>query len=370
MWHPQFKFPELLKHAPIDERIKYFEKEFILKHAMIQLVQDELKSSFFNSSEQQIALVVGPTGVGKSCLAHAIFKEAFKNIPEGEFNQKLPMIYFEADVNSKGGFSWKNFYKRFLQAIGELEDIRVYGKPKFVGEHGARKYSASNRSEHDLRQDLEHRLLDYCIQYILFDEIQHVFKYGGNAAERNLDILKSISNKTGCQFIGLGTYETSFSVDKSAQLSRRIMTIEFPGYSMDSNDEYQSFLSAYMGLLAHIPLQISEDVALFSKEAYIGCCGCIGILKEWFNRALRRAFDEEVILSAKHFKATRLKGSQLKSIAEEIREGKVFFIEPNDDEIMALLGVSEQKRVEKVLLKTSMKKSKPGVRRPGRDPVL
>jgi energy-coupling factor transporter ATP-binding protein EcfA2 len=370
MWHPQFKFPESLKYASTDERITYFEKEFILKHAMIQLVQDELKSSFLNSSEQQIALVIGPTGVGKSCLAHAIFKEAYKSIPEGEFNKNLPMIYFEADVNSTGGFSWKNFYKRLLQAIGELEDIRVYGKPQFVGEHGARKYSARNRTEHDLRQDLEHRLSEYCIQYILFDEIQHVFKYGGNAAERNLDILKSISNKTGCQFIGLGTYETSFSVDKSAQLSRRIMTIEFPGYSMNSSDEYQSFLSAYMGLLAHIPLQISEDVAQFSKEAYIGCCGCIGILKEWFNRALRRALNEEAQLSAKNFRDTRLKGSQLKSIAEEISEGKMFFIEPNDNEIMILLGVSEQKTVEKVLLNSSKKTVKPGVRRPGRDPVL
>ena len=367
MWHPQFKFPESLKGGAVAERIAYFERGFVLKHAMIQQVQSELYSGFFESTEQQIALVVGPTGVGKSCLAHAILGESYREIPEGEFQQELPMVYFEADVHSAGGFSWKDFYTRLLRAIGELEEIRVYGKPLSVGEHGARKYSTRNRTEHELRKDVEQRIKDYGVKYILFDEIQHVFKYGGKAAERNLDILKNISNKTACRFIGLGTYEISFSVEKSAQLSRRMVILEFPGYSVKPKAEFQQFLSAYSGLLAHMPVGMAPEVAAFAKDAFVGCCGCVGVLKEWLNRALREALKDGVDLSVAHLRGSRLKGSQLKPIAEEIREGRAFFVEPEDNEIMALLGVAEL--VQPETSKARSKSLKPGVRKPRRDEV-
>jgi len=204
----------------------------------------------------------------------------------------------------------------------------------------------------------------------LFDEIQHVFKYGGKAAERNLDILKNISNKTSCRFIGMGTYEISFSIEKSAQLSRRTIMLEFPGYSVEIQTEFQQFLSAYSGLLAHMPVEISQEVATFARDAYVGCCGCIGVLKEWLNRALREALKQGVALSVQHLRGTRLKGSQLKPIAEEIREGRVFFLEPEDSEIMALLGGVELMQPEKSeSTKANTQKPKPGVRNPKRDEV-
>jgi len=370
MWHPQFQFPEHLKEASVSERLVYFEKGFVLKHMMIQCTQDELRSSFFESKEQQIALVVGPTGVGKSCLANAIFKESYREVVNESPINKLPMVYFEPDVHSSGGFSWKDFYSRLLAAIGELEETRVYGRPLPVGEHGARKYSTRGRSEYELRKDLEQRIIDYGVKYILFDEIQHIFKYGGKAAERSLDILKNISNKTSCRFIGLGTYEVSFSVEKSAQLSRRIMTLEFPGYSFEVESEFKQFLSAYNGLLAHMPVEMSPNITEYIKDAYVGCCGCVGILKEWFNRALLRALREDSELTTSHFQDTRLKGSQLRSVAEEIREGRILFAEPKDDEILSLLRGEEQMGLGAIDEKTVVRRnSKPGVRKPKRDKV-
>lgn len=370
MWHPKYQFPERLKSASVDEKMAYFKKGFVLNHVMIKRVHDHLKSDFFDSSEQQIVLVEGPTGVGKSCLANTIFSDFYRGRENEGSCKTLPIVYFEADVHSAGSFSWKDFYVRMLRAIGELEEIRIYGTPLPVGDDGGRKYSARNRTEHQLRGDFERRLSDYDVGYILFDEIQHVFKYGGKSAERNLDILKNISNKTGCRFIGLGTYEISFSIDKSAQLSRRIMSLEFPGYSIASNEDYQSFLSAYSGLLAYMPVQMSADVSRYAKEAYIGSCGCVGILKEWFNRALRRALVGGEGLNSGHFQATRLKGSQLKPIAEEIREGKAFFSEPDDSEIMTLLGVDDSIVMEAPSSKSSGKKVRPGIRKPVRDAVV
>lgn len=305
-------------------------------------------------------------------MAHSLFDACYKHIPNEECRKNLPMVYFEADIHSKGNFSWKDFYKQFLRSIGELEEIRIYGKPVPAGEYGARKYGATNRLEGDLKTDLINRIQEYGVKYVLFDEIQHVFKYGGKSAKRNLDILKSISNKSGCRFVGLGTYEVSFSVDKSAQLSRRILTLEFPAYTLKSKADLEAFKSAYSGMLAYMPIQLSKELGSYSREVFIGCCGCVGILKEWLSRALNIALKENSPLTISHSKRTRSKGSQLKSIAEEITEGKVLFEEPDDKEIAALLGMLggsiPMPKQDKPPKKTGNRK--PGERKPTRDPVL
>lgn len=373
MWHPNFKFPEHLKSSENQHRTNYFENKFVLMHERIKSVQFRLESEFFSAKEQHIALVIGPTGVGKSCLAHSILGACYKNINDEERYKNLPMVYFEADVHSTGNFSWKDFYSRLLRAIGELDDIRVYGKPELAGDYGARKYSTRNRSEADLKSDLQDRLSEYRVKYILLDEIQHIFKYGGKSAERNLDILKSISNKTGCRFIGLGTYEVSFSVDKSAQLSRRILTIEFPSYVFDAASDLKQFQAAYIGLLAHMPVQLNQDVVSAVEDVFLGCCGCVGILKEWLNRALVMALGKDTPVSMAILRQTRLKGSQLKSIAQEISEGKVFFEEPDDRDIAILLGLEggtiAAKGVQN-LPGAKSSNSRPGERKPVRDAVL
>lgn len=373
MWHPNYKFPEYLKYADPLDCAAYFEHKFVLMHERIQSIHQRLDSEFFSAREQHIALVIGPTGVGKSCLAQSVLSHCYKKINDEERHKNLPMVYFEADVHSTGNFSWKDFYRRLLSAIGELDDIRVYGKPELAGDYGARKYTARNRSETDLKSDLQDRLAEYGVKYILLDEIQHIFKYGGKSAERNLDILKSISNKTGCRFIGLGTYEVSFSVDKSAQLSRRILTVEFPAYSLGSFNELKPFQSAYMGLLAHMPIQFSKEVAAAVEEVFIGCCGCVGILKEWLNRALVMALGSDIHVSLELLRTTRLKGNQLKSIAEEIREGKAFFEEPDDNDIAILLGLRKGGASSAAEPRSPVGKSgnrKPGERKPVRDVVL
>lgn len=369
MWHPQYQFPELLKFAPIGERLKYFEKGFVLKHAMIESVKEELKTSFFYSTEQSIALITGPTGVGKSCLATSIYKDYYNtfNESDGEADKSIPMVYFEMDVHSTGAFNWKNFYTRLLKTIGEVEDMRFYGKPTSVGDYGGRKYSTRSRSEPNLKEDVEIRLRDGKVLYILLDEIHLLFKYGN--ADRNLNILKNLANKTDCRFIGLGTYQIHFAIDQSAEIARRCVSINFPGYSIGTENEGDLFVSAYMGLLAYMPIQINRNVAEFATEAYVGCCGCIGILKEWLSRALRLALNEGADLEIKHLKKTRLKTSQLIPIAEEIKEGKNYFIEPDNKHIAELLGLGGQNRPKSKSSNLVAGNTKPGVRTPSRDEV-
>lgn len=374
MWHPQAKFPEHLRNSSAADCIAYFKTGFVLRHSLINKVKSSLADIFFSSGERSIALISGPTGVGKSCLAHSLINDCYRGTEvEAGIITTLPMVYFEADVHSTGAFSWKDFYSRMLITLGEQDDIRVYGKILCEENGGARKLSSSNRSEHQLRRDFERRLQDYQVEYVLIDEVQHIFKYGGVRGERNLDILKSISNKTNCRFICLGTYEVSFSIDRSGQLARRALKMEFPNYSIASPVERKLFSTALMGLLAHAPIQISADITKSVQDLYVGCCGCIGVLKEWVERALELALKSELkVLDVEHFKVSRLKGSELKQMAEEIREGKALFsVEEDDDEILAILNddvVPELPKDKKEVKKAKGNRA-PGQRKPKRDSV-
>lgn len=372
MWHPKAMFPGYLKQASVEEKYNYFVSGFSQKHKRILSIHEEIREKFFSSREQTIGLVIGPTGVGKSHLASNLMTEAYKNIESSsDLLHELPMIYIEANVLGRATFSWKDFYEDILIATGEQKNIRVYGRPKEPGIAEGSKYSTRNRTEAELKRDAIDRLVKYKVRYLLIDEIQHIFKYGGGTGEKSLDILKSFASRAGCRILGLGTYGISFSIERSSELARRILEIHFAPYSMDSPSDIYSFEEAFIGLLASIPIEIDERLIDFSSDAFVGSCGCVGILKEWMERSLNQALNSDSpILSVDNFRLTRLKGSQLKQIAEDLKEGKAFFAEPEDSEIWSLLGGN--KKQDSGLSPTQRKSSsviKPGQRKPGRDKV-
>jgi len=192
MLHPNRQFPDSLLKATYEQKIDYFNCGFILNHKNIDNVSSQLDSLFFNATEQQIALVVGPNGVGKSCLAHDIYR----SLLEKKSDNNIPVVYLEAGVPGAGAFSWKYFYKSLLYILGELDSVKILGSHLSIDGKNSKSYSNKNRSENDLRQDLELRIKELNVSYILIDEIQHIFKYGGSNTERGLDVLKSISNST------------------------------------------------------------------------------------------------------------------------------------------------------------------------------
>ncbi|WP_288131580.1 AAA family ATPase [Microbulbifer sp.] len=370
MWHPNAKFPDKLRSESAQERMDYFKKGFVLKHDSVINTYDCLSREFFDSSEQFICLVSGPTGVGKTCLSSMLMKNAYKNIEtEGGRVSELPMVYTEADVLGGAKFSWRDFYSNLLAAMGEPNSIKIYASPRAAETSKGRRYNSRGRSEGDLKKDLLDRISKYRVEYIVIDEIQHVFKYGGQDGEKNLDILKGIANRSGCRFIGLGTYEISYSLERSGQLSRRVHLLDYPAYSVDAESDVKSFTSAYLGLMAHLPIELDPRIGSMAREAFLGSCGCIGTLKEWLDRALKRAFNENSnVLTIEHLKASRLKASQLRHIAEEIREGKSFIEEPDDAEIWEILGSNNNRVPSKS--KESRRKSgskTPGRRLPNRD---
>ncbi|WP_422448537.1 MULTISPECIES: hypothetical protein [unclassified Endozoicomonas] len=99
------------------------------------------------------------------------------------------------------------------------------------------------------------------------------------------------------------------------------------------------------------------------EDLFVGSCGCVGILKQWMERALNRALnDNRDYVSWKDFEVERLEPIALKRIAKDIRAGEALINSVSMDEVWSILMGEPEKE-------SKSGSTKPGERKPGRDKV-
>src|SRR4029434_2123935 len=77
---------------------------------------------------------------------------------------------------------------------------------------------------------------------ILIDEAQHLARIGsGRRVSDQLDVIKSLANRTKTVHVLIGTYELLAFRNLSAQLSRRSIDIHFPRYRLANPGDAKSF---------------------------------------------------------------------------------------------------------------------------------
>ncbi|WP_328189531.1 hypothetical protein, partial [Marinobacter sp. OP 3.4] len=164
-----------------------------------------------------------------------------------------------------------------------------------------------------------------------------------------------------------------FMMDWSGQMNRVTDYLQFSRYSFGAQSDLQSFFNAYSGLLAHVPMDLDEELLRPDLEyVYIRCCGCVGILKDWIYRAMNRAVNDGAdTLGVKHLEATMHPPKALQRIIEEIKEGEASFYQPDIDslksEFIGSRSSMQSSQVKRKRAETSS--SRPGVRKPKRDQV-
>ena len=369
MKHPNPKYPCHLNETTDDSKLNYFLNGFSLSHPKIEDVLNTMLSVSTIHSSGTIWNITGSTGVGKSHLADRFLKELDNGCKHTqEYDSTIPAVFIEAPAHGLG-FDWKDFYLRILNELNEDDLLKKCSYKVPDKNTYGRKYTTSSRKEVDLRGDVERSFIDYKVKNFVVDESQHLFKYSGGNGERNLDALKSLINLSGVSLYLLGTYETMFSIDWSGQLSRRGQDIHFSNYRYQNDKEYKEFVSSVSGLLAHIPFEFDESIVEDIEFLYCCSCGCIGVLKEHFDRALKKMIhDGECVLRRKHLEFEKLPNRKLKRIAEEMREGVAYFDEPELSEVMALLVDSQKNNMsEQVSNKPVSGNKRPGERKIGRD---
>lgn len=370
MWHPDYQFPEYLKEAQHKEKCNYYSNGFLTEHSLLKKCKDDLGFTLFKADQYQIVNLVGPTGVGKTELAKSVVKTIFEKSEINDFKKILPAIYTEIPVYGGGSFDWKDLYLRMLDSMNAPPEnlSRAIRLPQSRME--GRGYSERRRSEGQIRRSLEDRIIDLGVKVLIFDEIQHLFKFTAKNAEKSLDILKSLANITKCQVVLIGTYESLRGITWSGQLSRRTENIHFHRYDWMDENERISFMQAYNALLSYLPLEISKDLISDSAifDVYHMCCGCFGILKQTIEKALAKHRSSK-LFTLEDLKASALSKNERIQIAREIQEGEDFFEEGSDEELDILLGIKNKPSPSKGSIVTPKQKVKVGNRKPKRDSV-
>lgn len=359
----------------IAERVQKF-RLLTVAHPLLSTAKDLLEAAINEAPSSSIVMVFGPTGVGKTTLRlkiQQLLSDQSKPLMETD-PSRSPFVAVEAAAPDNGTFSWRDHYRRTLVELSEpMLDCKL--KPKwihFAHDSQGQQLVRPDASAAQLRQALESAVQHRRPAAILIDEAQHLTRMAsGRRLADQLEVIKSLANCTRTVHVLLGTYDLLAFRHLNGQLSRRSLDIHFRRYSAESQDDIRVFKSTVLTFQRHLPLDEQPDLLPLWELLYERSVGCIGILKEWLDRALIAAFREGCkTVTACHLEATALSAARCEKIAVEAYEGErqLLSAEQARSRLRELLGLEGSAAVA-AAQKTPHPRRRVGQRKPKRDPI-
>jgi hypothetical protein len=263
---------------------------------------------------------------------------------------RLPVVSVECIAPESGTFNWRDHFVRLLLQMDEplVDRKRNLEDPVRAGDR-VMSFMPSTRAagaayHHATEQALRFRRP----VAVLLDEAQHLARTGsGRRLSDQLDVIKSIANRTDTVHVLFGTYELLAFRNLSAQLSRRSVDIHFPRYRADDPKDREMFLNVVRSFEQHLPLSQPPDLVRDWEYLYERSIGCVGVLKDWLVRALTGIFRRNAtVLTIRDLQAHALSVSQCEKMLSEALEGEVSLLEgaQESNRLRARLGLNPLER--------------------------
>lgn len=289
MGNTQVEFPRELLHRSWMERIQYF-RSYTMAHPCLVRTRDALLNAIHEVPPNSLILVFGPTGVGKTTLCakieQVLISEALPTLADDP--GRYPVVSVECVAPESGAFSWRDHFRRLLLQMEEpLVDHKINPAAPVHG-GGVVRFTPSEKAVGAEYQHAMERALTFRRPIaVLIDEAQHLAKMGsGRRLADQLDVVKSLANRTKTVHVLFGTYELLALRNLSAQLSRRSVDIHFPRYQLSNSDGAKTFRTILRSFEQQLPLAETPDLVHEWEYLYERSIGCIGILKDWLVKAL------------------------------------------------------------------------------------
>ncbi|NJO82889.1 MAG: AAA family ATPase [Blastochloris sp.] len=231
----------------------------------------------------QIIMVIGAPGVGKTTVRKAMVRDLTTQfLAQPELHPgHLPVAGSELEAFGGGNFKWKQTRQALLRALHEPQvDKIVWYSTTMEGEHAVLQRSTRLTSD-DLGELLLTVLAQRQPQALRFDEGQHLIKVAGaRGLLDQLDVLKSLANRSHIPTILFETYEMNVLLGLSPQLDRRIFRIHIPRYHATQPADVTAFQQVLFGLQKHLPFpeepQLVEDWEyFFTGPATLSCTSAL-----------------------------------------------------------------------------------------------
>ena len=370
----------------VDEKLAQQFRAVTIAHPKMIEAKRRLMEFLSDAPRNSVIFVLGPTGAGKSTLRIKVeseIKSAFAAELQTDFG-RLPVVSLEAEAPDTGSFSWRDHFKRLLDAMREpLIEYKLdrRGRPWTCGKLPPQCECGPRTSGSDYQYSVEQAIRHRRPSAVFIDEAQHLSKMSsGRRLVDQLDVIKSIANHTATPYVLIGTYDLLAFRNLNGQLSRRSLTIHLGRYRADQPGDAAIFVNVVRSFGAHLPLKSQDE---FTKEwefLYERSIGCVGILKDWLVQALSKMLRRGgQYLERRDIEATALSTNQCEKILAECVEGEMQ-IEESEESRMYLrvrLGL-EGRGAQGSAMPTAVAehvrpahgiKRRPGQRRPMRDPI-
>lgn len=359
------------------QKLKAFER-FTMAHPRLMQVKDRLMSAIHGAAPGSLVLVIGPTGVGKTTLRlkseQVLTAEMMPMLRDDP--GRMPFVSVEAIASLTGSFNWRDHFTRMLLGMNEpmvtdkLNGQRLRDSGGANGRFTPGPRAAGFELQYAVEQALRHRQP----AAVFIDEAQHLGRItSGRKLSDQLDVIKSMANRTETVHVLFGTYELLAFRNLSGQLSRRCLDVHFARYSAESKEDLEIFKNVLLTFQNQLPIPACDLVQTWDL-LYERSLGCVGIVKEWMVRAITLALDDgQAILTQTHLKESALSASQCEKILGETREGELRLKEADGSRsrLRVLLGLdtksmNESSRQEQTAVKS---RRRAGQRNPKRDKV-
>ncbi|NYT85024.1 AAA family ATPase [Pollutimonas harenae] len=298
-----------------------------IKHTRIAELMTELETLIYPGSQDSLLLVCGPTGVGKSTLAHHAVQKALQTSAQAMADDAglIPAVYVEAPSSGENEFSWRLFYSRILAQLdqGPVENLprANFGIDAQSGRM-IRPRSSSGTSLASLRTAVERGLAARGTQFLVIDEAAHIIRQtSARRLEIQLDTLKSLANACGAQMLLIGSYDLYQLMSLSGQLSRRTNVLQFERYRQDRPEDERDFNACVLQFEKRLQHLWGGKLVAHSAALHENTLGCIGTLSAVLTRTAKR-LERAQGWSLDALRRSLLTEGQRLRILEEILDGE------------------------------------------------
>jgi energy-coupling factor transporter ATP-binding protein EcfA2 len=320
---PPPHFPAPLLNAPWPARLKHFQ-DFTVAHPRLVDAKDRLLAAIRECAPNSVILVLGPTGVGKTTLRMRVEQilsaESLAALQADPAS--LPVVSIEAVAPPSGSFNWRDHFRRMLY---EMNEPLIDQKRKMESCDGDVRFMPGIKAH----GEQYHYAVEQALRYrrpraVLVDEAQHLAKMAsGRRLLDQLDVIKSIANRTGTVHVLFGTYDLLAFRNLSGQLSRRSVDVHFCRYRAGDAEDRRTFLNVLGSFERQMPLPEPPELVANWEFLYERSIGCVGVLKEWLVRALAAALSRGASkLTHRDLSAQALTISQCEKMLAEVTEGE------------------------------------------------
>lgn len=314
---------ERVLRLSVEDRLAHFHG-IRLTHPRVSQALADLKLMSKPGAGSDITLLVGPTGVGKSTVVHALRNQVLQEQEKRMCDEPalIPIILTEAPASGERGFSWRIFYQRLGEELQEPLMSKKQETRTKDGRVTVRPVSTT-ATVAALRTAVEKALVNRSTSTVVVDEAVHLLRnIHGNTLENHMDAVKSLANIDGVNVILVGSYDLLPLLTLSAQVARRSSIVHFPRYLTGEHLDERAFAKVLEKLASYLPLEDEVDLSAYAEDLQKACVGCIGILKNTLSRALALTLRDGGKWQESHLEKALMSPMQHSAILQETLEGE------------------------------------------------